>query len=200
MGTKYSIASLFPQPELLGFGQMRLERYREPFAAERSSLPEAEQKQLERVEATCPPDFPADLLKYEAVDLVHEPTGRVFFEMYTYPYDDGSVFLQGTTEEPAAISQGGFDFNAPVTCQEDAELVYRFFADLNNALAMSTFELRYAPKARLPNVLYELKVRGFDLRQVESRSPSFNDYLRQLKTQGLGDDLDELQALLARRR
>ena len=200
MGTKYSIASLFPQPELLGFGQMRLERYREPFAAERSSLPEAEQKQLARVEATCPPDFPADLLEYEAVDLVHEPTGKVFFEMYTYPYDDGSVFLPGTTEEPASISQGGLDFNAPLTGLEDAELLYRFFADLNNALAMSTFELRYAPKARLPNVLYELKARGFDLLQVESRSPAFNAYLKQLKAQGLGDDLDELQAFLASRR
>ena len=165
---------------------MRLQRYRKPFAAERNSLSEAEQQQLDRVETTSPPDSPAQLLKYEAVDLVHEPTGAVFFEIYTYPYDDGSVFLPGTTQEPGSISEGGLDFNAPLESQEDAELLYRFFADLNNALALSPFELRYAPNARLRSVLYELKVRGFDLRQIESRSPSFNDYLSQLKTHGLG--------------
>lgn len=86
---------------------MRLRRYRKPFAAERGSLPEYEQQQLTRIEKACPPDFPEDLLKYEAVDLVHEPTGTVFFEMYTYPYDDGSVFLPGTTDEPAYIFTGG---------------------------------------------------------------------------------------------
>ncbi len=100
-------------------GALRFENRSEPFKSTLAKLPAAVKNQLEKLPiegSTVSEVFDADeeeeagwFKATELIDVVDIASGKVLYNLYLYPFGDGSMFNAGTTTEVAAVCQHGFE-------------------------------------------------------------------------------------------
>ena len=100
-------------------GALRMENRREPFKGSYDKLDAATRKQLEKLPIqgttvqevfTADPDDESGWFQAtELIDVVDNASGEVLYNLYLYPFGDGSMFDAGTTKEVAAVCQHGFE-------------------------------------------------------------------------------------------
>jgi hypothetical protein len=100
-------------------GNLRWENRREPFKGTYAKLDEVTKKQLaklpmesgtvEEVFSADPDDEAGWFQATELIDVVDNASGEVLYNLYLYPFGDGSMFDAGTTKEAGAVCQHGYE-------------------------------------------------------------------------------------------
>jgi hypothetical protein len=168
------------QPETIGFGHLRFENVKQPFGKDAVYLLPHEKEQIKYMkEIGCELDD-GDNSSCNLVDIVNSKTSQKIFQIYTYPYDDGSVFRHGTTDMVVSICQGGFDIEEETETEEEKLAYYKLHYDISMAEELAGSPMNYSTGADPNDYLEELQIlEDFDL----SETDIYKAYIEELDKQ-----------------
>ena len=95
--------------EEIGFGALTISKHIQPFNMEKSTWSNTIKKQIQAIFDNTGESEESMEGFLEMLEISVKESGPIL-QLYFFPYEDGSVFIAGSTERLGYFSQGGFDF------------------------------------------------------------------------------------------